>query len=676
MAQSGHLLPWAPVALGVGIGTYFALPVEPGPWAWVALACVTALALLATWCLPAAFAPLALGLALAAAGLGLAGWRTWVVAAPVLEFRYYGPIEGRIVEIDRSASDALRLTLDRVVLEDVPPDRTPERVRISVRGDQRWLVAEPGRTVMLTGHLSPPSGPVEPGDFDFRQFAWFDRLGAIGYTQSPVLTRAPPDGSLWIGRLRTGLSKGIRDRIPGDAGGLASAVATGDRSGLSARANQAMRDSGLYHLVSISGTHMGLLVTFIFGLVRSGVALVPSLALRVNGKKLAALLALPAGAFYLALAGRDMATERSFIMVAVMLGAILCDRRAVTLRSVAIAALIVLVTRPEGLVNAGFQMSFAAVTALGVVFGSATQAWARRWRWAGPVALVLLSSVVAGLATAPYAGAQFNRYSAYSLVANLLAAPAMGILVMPGAALLGLGAGLGLAQPALLMLELGCRWILLVAELVGGLKGAVGGVPSAPSAVLPLLTIGGLIVILWQGRGRWIGLPVLVLALALWSAASRPDLLISGSGGIMAVLGAEGRAVSRPTGAGFEVEQWLAGDGDLAPQDEAAGRPGVIRGDRTAQAVVGGRDILLVRGARALAQVKGCDGADLLVTDQVAEGRPCLVLDASMLARTGAVAGWAEGGGLRLIATELWAGDRPWTRHRRQEPPPPLEFGP
>ena len=674
IAQRGHLLPWAPVALGVGIGLYFSLPAEPVAAGWAVVAGVAALALLAWRAAALAWGPLILGLALAAAGTGLAGWRTASVAAPVLGFRYYGPIEGRIVGIDRSSSDALRLTLDRVVLEDMAPERTPERVRVSLLGDQRWLVPQPGRVVMLTGHLAPPSGPAEPGDFDFRRSAWFERLGAVGWTRTPVLTAEPPHGGLWLHRLRTYLSEAVRARIQGDAGGLAAAVMTGDRSGLSQEANQALRDSGLYHLVSISGMHMGLLVAFVFTLVRTGIALVPPLALRVPGKKVAAVLALPVAAFYLALAGRDVATERAFVMVAVMLGAVLLDRRAVTLRSVGIAALVVLLLRPESLVNPGFQMSFAAVAALTAVFGTP---WGTRpegrWRWAVPVAVLVLSSLVAGFATAPYAGAHFNRFAAYGLLANLLAVPAMGFLIMPGAVLLALGAPLGLTQPALLAVELGCRWTLLVADLVAGMDGAAWGVVTPPATVLPLLTLGGLVLILWRGRARWAGLVPMAAALLLWAGAQRPGLLVAPSGGVVAVLGLDGRAVSRGSGDTFVVSGWLENDGDVAGQEAAALRPGLDRQERQARAEVGGLEVLLVRGKRELAALDGCAGASMLVTDQQDVGpRPCLVLDARTLAGTGAVAGWAEGGALRLVAAEAVAGDRPWTRAGREGTPPEL----
>jgi competence protein ComEC len=675
LAQRGHLLPWAPVCLGTGIGIYFVLPTEPGFWAWAALGAAGVLTATLAFLWRLSWAALLIGLALVTTGVGAAGLRAWAVAAPVLEFRYHGPVEGRIVEVDRSSSDALRMTLDRVVLEDVAPDQTPDKVRISVGGDQRWLSAEPGRVVLLTAHLVPPPGPSEPGDFDFRRSAWFERLGAVGWTHTPILTAATPQGGLWLHRLRATLSAAVRHRMVGDAGGLAAAVMTGDRSGLSQEANQQLRDSGLYHLVSISGMHMGLLVVFVFGLVRTAVALVPPLALRMNGKKAAAVVALPAATLYLALAGRDVATERAFVMVAVMLGAVLLDRRAVTLRSVAIAATIVLVLRPESLVNPGFQMSFAAVAALSFAFSAPFGGGWGQWRWAAPAAALVLSSLVAGLATAPYAGAHFNRFAAYGLLANLLAVPAMGFLVMPGAVILALGALLGLLQPALLVVELGCRWILLVADLVAGLDGAAWGMTSPPGAVLPLLSGGVLVLILWQGRLRWTGVPIAVGALGLWLAAERPAILIAPSGGVVGVLGPDGRTISRPSGEAFAVSAWLENDGDTVTLEMAAARGGLIHeGERMVRARVDGTEVLVVRGSRALAALEGCGGAELLVTDQdVTADLPCLVLDAGLLGATGAVAGWPDGkSGLRLVGAEDVAGERPWTRTGRDGPPPAL----
>ncbi len=215
-----------------------------------------------------------------------------------------------------------------------------------------------------------------------------------------------------INRLRMALSGWVQAILPGEAGAFAAAITTGDRSAISRPTLDALRGSNLAHLLAISGLHMGLLTGFVYQAARYLMALFPSLALRRPTKKAAAMLAIGAGAFYLLLSGGNIATERAFIMVATMLVAILFDRRALSLRAVAMAAVIVLVLHPEALTEPGFQMSFSATTALVAVFG-----WIapyRRYfgpRWLQPVLAVVMSSAVAAAATAPIAAAHFNQTS-------------------------------------------------------------------------------------------------------------------------------------------------------------------------------------------------------------------------------------------------------------------------
>ncbi len=368
-AARGALFPFAPVALGLGVGGYFALPVEPGAAALFAAAGLGAGFAALAWRGPEGIRLLALALALALAGLVLAALRSQSVAAPVMERHRYGPVEGRIVVIDRSASDAVRLTLDDVVLPGMDPARVPARVRLSIRGD---LDIDPvaGMRVMLTGSLGPPGGPVEPGGFDFRRLAWFERLGGIGYTSSPVLALddAEPGVALALTRLRMSIAQGIRARLPGETGGFVAAILTGDRSGIGLRTTENLRRANLAHLLAISGLHMGLLTGLVYGALRGVLALIPMLALHWPIRKIAALGALAAAVVYLALSGGNVATQRAFVMAAVALGALVVERRALSMRSVAVAALILLAWRPEALLSAGFQMSFAATIALVAVF--------------------------------------------------------------------------------------------------------------------------------------------------------------------------------------------------------------------------------------------------------------------------------------------------------------------
>lgn len=663
----GMLFAWVPVFLGLGIGLWFALPWEPGAGFYLAaLAVLTVAAALRLWG-PELLHPVFVILGCLAAGPLACGLRLHLVAAPVLEAEYWGPVQGRVIEVDRSQSDALRLTLDRVVLEDMAPDRTPLRVRISVLGSEPQVL--PGEVVLLSATLSAPAAPVEPGGFDFQRMAYFDGLGASGYSRSPVVLWAEPaPREQLINRLRSHLSRAIMAALPGDAGAFASGAMTGDRSGISRDTVEALRDSNLSHLLAISGMNMAFLTGFVFLLIRTGVALIPPLALRLNAKKAAAVVACGVALFYLLLSGANVATERAFLMVCVMLGAVLLDRRALTLRSVALAGAILLLWQPESLLEPGFQLSFAATAVLIAGFGVLDHGIARQKlpRWLLPVYMLVLSSVLAGLATAPFAAAHFNRFTDYGLLANLLTVPVMSLLMGAGA-VAALLAPLGLAAPALWVMELAARWILFVAHWIAGLDGAVTAVPTPGPWVLPLITLAGLWAMLWRGRLRLLALPPLVAGLALWAAVERPALLISGDGKLVGVIGPEGRALSRGRGGGFAAESWLENDGDLVEQADAARRPG-MSGPREARrfALAGVEAVALSGKGAAAALPEFCAQVGLVVLDAapaLPAGGPCLRVDRALLNQTGALAGWVRDGVLWLEparnAQRAWTGQMP-----------------
>ena len=677
----GHLLPFAPVLLGVGIGLYFALPSEPGAGLRLGLT-LAALALGAAGLAgPVPVRLPAMAVALILAGVALAGWRAHSVAAPVLTGRYYGPVEGRVIGIDRSVSDAVRLTLDRVILPGRSPSRTPERVRVALHGPTPDSEPIPGTRVALTGHLAPPGGPVEPGGFDYRRLAWFERLGAVGYTRNPLIELSGPEPGrgLAVTRLRMALSAGLRDRLPGEPGGFVAAILTGDRSGVGLETTEALRRSNLAHLLAISGLHMGLLTGVVYGALRGGLALIPFLALRFPIRKFAALGALAAAAFYLLLSGGNVATQRAFVMAAVMLVAVLADRRAISLRSVAIAALIVLTLRPEAILSAGFQMSFAATVALVAVFGllrdpppdparlpEPGRRPPRRPRLPLPLRRardIVLCSLVAGMATAPIAAAQFHRLAEYGLLANLLSVPLMGALVMPAAVLSALLWPLGLEAGGLWLMQAGTRWILGVAHWVAGLEGAVRPVAAPPAWVLPALALGGLWLILWPGRARLAGAGIMAVAALGWGLAERPALLIAEDGGLVGVMTDQGRVLSRARGAGFVARNWLAADGDAADQAAAAARPGfrAVTGGVAFDAPEGPLVHLFGRGGAA-ALPDHCQAGVTVVLADRHDGPPpgdCRLLDQRALTRTGAVAAgqsWTE-----MVHARDNAGRRPWT---------------
>ncbi|MEM0936089.1 MAG: ComEC/Rec2 family competence protein [Pseudomonadota bacterium] len=645
LRQRGTLLHWVPICIALGIGLWFALPREPTAPIYLALGGGVLAMLGLSRRVGEAAAPLLVAAALVAAGAVIAGGRAHWVAAPVLEFRYYGPIEGRVVWIDRAASGAPRITLDRVRLRDVAPARTPARVRLSLFEVDLGIRPEPGMTAMLTGHLSPPGGPVEPGGFNFARKAWFERLGAVGYSRTPVLLAAPIEGgaALALFRTRMALSASIQEALPGARGAVATAILTGDRSAIPPDALENLRGANLAHLLAISGLHMGLLTGVVFAAFRGGLALVPYTALRLPGKKIAAIAAVLAGAVYLALSGGNVATIRAFIMVTVVFAAVLLDRRAISLRSVALAATLVLLLMPEALSGPGFQMSFAATVALVAAFG-AVRDWTGpqlpRWLW--PVGAVILSSLVAGLATAPYAAAHFNRFTDYGLIANLLSVPLMGAVIMPAGVAAALLAPLGLGWIGLEIMGWGLAWVLGVAAWITALDGAVTPVAAPGPWVLPLMSIGALFALLWQGLLRWIGMVPLALAAALWIGAERPVLLVSESGGLIGVLGPEGRALSKGRGDGFSARIWLENDGDVAGQEDAALRPGFTGESGNRFVVVQDTRIAHITGrGREERAAAACSHADIVIVNTELETPAlgsCAIIDAASLALSGALA--------------------------------------
>jgi competence protein ComEC len=295
--------------------------------------------------------------------------------APVLshELRYV-PVTGFIENHELRDKGRARLTLRVIALDDLPQANRPYRVRLTLpaKGD---LIDRTGAVVTLKATLQPPPEPVEPGGFDFARQAWFARLGGTGYATSKVELaedgREPPwDIAAWaaIDRLRVAINHCIRAALPGETGEIAVALITGERGGISQETKQAMRDSGLAHILSISGLHMVIMAGTVFWLTRALLALWPRLALNYPIKKWAAGAALAAETFYLTLSGAAVPTVRSWIMMSIVLIAMMLDRPALTMRNVALAALLILIVAPESLFDPSFEMSFAAVVALVALF--------------------------------------------------------------------------------------------------------------------------------------------------------------------------------------------------------------------------------------------------------------------------------------------------------------------
>lgn len=527
---------WAPVALGAGAAFYLGLRVEPDALvAPLTLAAAIAIALR----LPRV-RPLALAAAFFALGFVLADLRAGAVAAPVLTHDMeFAEIEGRLIAVEESAKlRRLIIAVDRI--EGVAPAVTPARIRLSWRGAE--FDALPGQRIALTGSLSPPPQPAAPGGYDFARHLYFLRIGAVGFAFSApsVLEEAdPPLAAKMSGaieRARLSLTRRIIAAAPGDAGAITAAVVTGKREAISDEAEAVFRDSGLTHLLSISGLHLGLATGIIFFALRAGLALIEPVALRYPIKKWAAAAAILSGAVYLAMSGLAWPAQRSFLMTAIVYVAILFDRRALSLRNVAIAAFVILMIAPEAIANPGFQMSFAAVTALiaSYEWASARADPMRSFSFASRVGRyakgIVATDIVSSLATAPFSLFHFNRAANFGLIANSISIPLMGFWVMPVAIVALLAMPFGLDAPLWRLAAAGVETMLALGRWASELPGAVTVFPKWPAAVLPVFALGGLWICLLTGPWRLAGLAAAPAAFLLIVAARAPDVYVSASG--------------------------------------------------------------------------------------------------------------------------------------------------
>ncbi len=495
------------------------------------------------------------------------------VDAPILQQAWRGEVSGRVILVDRSASGASRIMFDRVQMDGVV--RVPERTRVSLRKGS--TVPRVGDLLAVRAVLDAPRGPAEPGAFDFSMQAYFDRLGAIGYATANARVEAVPDSALslplWVGRTRGRVADWLRQRIGGAEGAVAAALVVGDRSGIPAETRDALRDSGLAHLLAISGLHMGLLATLVYWVTRLVLALPPRLSERVAIRKIAAVCALVAAVVYLVMSGASVATQRAFVMAGVAFLAITLDRTAVTMRGLAVAAFVILMLRPESMMEAGFQMSFAAAAALVAGYDATRAFWRRRaeqrgWRarFATGVMATVMTSTLAGLATAPFAAYHFNRLVLWGLPANLLATPLMGLWIMPCILLAALLAPFGLAGNVLIALGAGIGIILEVAGYFGSDDSALKGVHAGSTGVFLTIVMGGLWLVIWRGWLRVVGVLPVTFGLVLWSQLLRPDLFIAADAALIAGRGESGRLwVSRSRAQTYSAELWLRRDGEARP---------------------------------------------------------------------------------------------------------------
>jgi len=628
-----------PVLFACGTGLYFGWPVEPS-LALNLLVLIGAGALFIWFGLvdsnPATVGWMRLFLGLMALSAGHLSAQSGallrqhdILAAETKPFRTTG-----FVETLERRQDGVRLTLVDLVPERDVRGGVSERVRVTVRKGGQAIM--PGDQVSALIVLRPPPPPVEPGAFDYARQLYFEEIGALGFSLGEperIEGSAAPNARIALARFRVGLADRIRSHLDNPAtGALAAALLTGERAAIPEEVVEDLRIAGLAHLLAISGLHMGLVAGALFFVLRFGLALIPPLAVRIPIKKWAALGALFGVMAYLILSGASIPSQRAFIMVGVGFIAVMIDRVAISMRLVAFAAFQVLLFQPNAVLSAGFHMSFAAVAALVAVYESLRDRpdsplnRTGQNRFLAYAIGLTLTSLVAGLATLPFAAYHFGRVSDYGLIANLLAVPLMGAWVMPTGLVSLLAMPFGLEAWPLQAMGWGIDYIRSVAHWVAALPGSEWGVKSAPALSLLMLAVGLVWAVCWRGPVRFASVMAFGVALGLWITAPRPDILIADDAGLVAVRGDDGvLAYSSLRRAKFTREQWQRHDGDIANE-----RAKSARCDRSGCVFEGpaGQRIAYVRDWAGLAEA--CRTAAVIITHLSIPARLCpdaLVLD-------------------------------------------------
>ena len=535
----------------------------------------------------------------------------------------------------------------------------------------------PGDRVRLRALLMPPSPPVEPRGFDFARYAWFMQLGAVGYAWDPPELVAHAESRGWrlaIAAVRQSIAIEVSEAAPGAAGAVAVALLTGLRGALPEQIWDEWAIAGIIHLLSISGLHMALVAGTVFFAVRVALALAPPLALRLPTKKVAALLALIGAFGYLLISGASVPAVRSFIMTAIMLLAVMVDRNPFSMRLVTFAALVLLLLKPEDLVGASFQMSFAAVIALIAAYetgmakrtGGSHGLDRRRLLY---IAGCALTTVVASAATTPFSIYHFSRFSTYGIVANLIAVPLSAVWIMPLGMLGLLLIPLGLAAPCFVLMAQGIEIIIAVAAFVARLPGAALDVAQPPPAALLATVAGGLWLCLWRTPWRRLGL--LGIALGL-----RPDAAgaAGGSAGRRARPDRRRAPRRRPARAlalaarpldhrqlaaerGPEGGSALAG-GRRRPPGPALRRAGLHRRARRSAHRPGAA----ARGARG--GLRAREPGDQLSAGRAVPERHAPDRPGGAPGDAGGLALWIGRDGIATLSVREVRGERPWARDR------------
>lgn len=562
---------YSPIFLAIGISIYFGLPFEPPISIVISIWLLTGSILIQSL-KNRTLTKLILPFFIIVSGTTICQIKVQFLHTPIIDRDIpYILLYGDIASIEKLGKEqGSRITLKNLQLENIKQENTPRKIRLKLRHDED---IQTGQRIKALASLSAPSDPLIPNGFDFRRHLYLKGYGSVGFIyKKPEIIKNAPEHFLKIQPLRDHIAKIILNTLPAEQSSIALALITGQKNAIREEDRQAIRDAGLAHMLAISGLHIGLVASTVFFCVRIILAAIEPIALRLPIKKIAAVMAFAGAVFYMLLAGTTIPTQRAVIMISIVFLAIILDRSPISMRVLTFSALIILITTPESLISASFQMSFSAVLSLVFFYEKTKNIWSYLYNSRDGILYklslyflsVLITTLIASIATAPFSLYHFGQVSFLGSAANLIAVPLLAFIIMPFALLSLIFMPIGLEYYPLSVMGQGISHILEIAHWFSSLPHAIIRTPQWSFIGFITLITAAVTLVTAKNRFKPIVFILSFITLQRILISHQPDILIHADHKLMLFRTAQNRAyVNDKRNSRFVREEWAKNLGML-----------------------------------------------------------------------------------------------------------------
>ncbi|CAK8163082.1 competence protein ComEC [Candidatus Xenohaliotis californiensis] len=401
--------------------------------------------------------------------------------------------------------------------------KIPKRARITIR--QKIEQLKIGDTIKASIMLLPPQPNNYPGSYNFRMFAYFSGIGAVGYTTNTPTRIDYNKHSSIVNQLREKISNHLHATMPKETAAIASTLVVGKKSRVDHKTKEVINKAGLSHLLAISGLHMAMISTFSFYCIRTIMSFSIFLSVTCNTKKFSALLSAIISLIYLALSGNSISAQRAFTVSLLFYIAIIFDRCSNGKNSTMLSAIVILLITPESLLHPSFQLSFAAVCAILTTHNILSNY--TKNIFIKPIK-TLINSTTITIATAPYLIYHFNQISISGIFANILAIPLTSFVIMPAVmSTVLLGWFSVLSNTTAYIAHISIMMLIKIAKYNSGW--GIIKLPDMPTSSMTIASIAIIWIFITNKLNKIYAIIPFITAILLWINNEKPDILLYGN---------------------------------------------------------------------------------------------------------------------------------------------------